>query len=102
MPGDVNPKYMRVREVAVAERKGGGVTNDKIGTERQRGIKPETIDFSIQWLETTQHADLSIGFVKDMKPKFFKTKRTMADVLKFLARIERVWGEMIKYTEEHE
>lgn len=65
------------------------------------GIKPEEIDFEIVWMPTTQHADLSIGFVKDFKVQIFKTKRSMTDVLKFMARIEKTYKAMIKYSEDH-
>lgn len=65
------------------------------------GIKPEEIDFQIDWMETVQNADLSIGFVKNMKVKTFHTKRTMADVLKFLSRIEKTRKAMIEYCKKH-
>lgn len=64
--------------------------------------KPEDIEFAIRWMPTTQHADLSIGFAKPFKLQTFKTKRTMADILKFMAYIERTQKAMIKYTEDHE
>lgn len=64
-------------------------------------INPKEIDFQIRWLETTQHADLSIGFVKDMQPKYFDTKRTVSDVLVFLGWIERTYKEMQAYTKAH-
>lgn len=65
------------------------------------GIKPEQIEFYIKWMQTVQHADLSIDFVKDMKVKTFKTKRKMSDVLKFMNRIEKVHEDMQKYAENH-
>jgi len=65
-----------------------------------KGFKPEDFTCYIHWMETTQHADLSIGFVRDMTIKTFETKRTMVDVLKFGERIKNTIKEMEKYVRE--
>ncbi len=65
------------------------------------GIRPEEVELQIDWLPTIQNADLSISFVKDFKVQTFKTKRTMVDVLKMLANIEKTCLEMQKYVRNH-
>lgn len=66
------------------------------------GIKPEDIEFAIRWLPTVQNADLSIMFAKPFAIQTFKTKRRLADVVKFLDELEKTWIAMQKYCEDHE
>lgn len=68
----------------------------------EEGIKPEEIDFSIRWMPTELRADMTIGFVKDMKVQTFNTKRTLVDVYKFLVRIEKTYKAMQEYVENHD
>ncbi len=63
-------------------------------------IKPEDIQCQIDWLETEEKGDFSIGFVEGMKLKSFVTRRTMLDVLKCLSWVERTHKEMIEYVEK--
>lgn len=70
-------------------------------------VRPEEVDIELVWLPTkkTLKKDLSytIDFVDDIEKNFkiFKTKRTMHQILKFGARIERVYKEMLLYCKNH-
>lgn len=65
------------------------------------GIDPKQIECAIRWLPTMQNADMSIHFAKPFKIQTFKTKRSMSDVLKFLAYIEKTREAMIDYAKNH-
>ncbi len=64
------------------------------------GVRPEEVEVTLWWLATREGADLSVDFVKDMKPVAFRTKRTMVQVLAFGARIERTVKAMQKYCDK--
>lgn len=67
-------------------------------------IKPEEVECQLVWLPTERREDgdfkVTIKLVEPVTPRIFKTKRTMADVLNFAARIKRVYKEMEKYAHE--
>lgn len=65
------------------------------------GVKPEQFTCHIDWIPTVQHADLSIELIEPVKVKTFYTKRTMADVLKFLSYIEKTAKAMQEYVDNH-
>lgn len=70
-------------------------------------IKPEELDITLWWMPTkkTESGDFNhvIEFVEPIEKniKMFKTKRTMADILNFGARINRVYKEMELYAKNH-
>lgn len=59
-------------------------------------IKPEDVECYIDWLPT-HIKDGKITFIKEGDIHTFKTKRTMADVLKFGNHIKKTWVEMEEY-----
>lgn len=60
-------------------------------------VKPEQVEIRLVWLETQEQGNFETGFVKDIKPVVFKTKRTMKDVLNMMLRIKKVVREMEEY-----
>ena len=66
-------------------------------------VKPEDMENTLIWLPTKRtengNFEVKIEFVEPIEKtmKIFKTKRTMADILQFGARINRIVGEMNKY-----
>lgn len=66
------------------------------------GIHPEKVKCRIDWIPTVQHADLSIDFAKPLRFHSIHTTRSMSDILKFAAYIERTVKAMKKYAENHE
>jgi len=64
-------------------------------------IKPEDVEITLVWLPTEETKDFKIDFVKPFRVEKFSTKRTMADILKFGVRINRVVKEMELYVQEH-
>lgn len=69
-------------------------------------IKPEEVKCEIVWLPTERKEDgdfqVTIKLVEPIVPQAFKTKRTMADILRFGARIKQVYKEMELYAKYHE
>ena len=61
------------------------------------GIKPEDLNISLIWLPTEAKQDFSTDFVKDMKPVIFPVKKTMRDILFFMAEIQVIHKEMQEY-----
>lgn len=61
------------------------------------GIKPEDLDIKLIWLPTEEKQDFKTDFVKNMKPVIFPVKKTMRDILLFMAEIQVVHKEMLKY-----
>lgn len=65
-------------------------------------IRPEDVEISLCWLPTKENGDFSISFIEPVKPKIFKTKRTMKQILEFGAKINRIVKEMEEYAKRHE
>lgn len=70
-------------------------------------LSPEKFKLFIHWLPTkkeeTGDFKTLISFRDDpVVPITFQTKRTMADILKFGGRIQKVWKEMQEYAANHE
>lgn len=65
-------------------------------------VKPEDVEVRIHWIPTQDNGDFSISFVKPVVIHSFKTKRTMADILKFGSRINNAYKEMEEYAKKHE
>jgi len=61
------------------------------------GVKPEDVDFYIDWAPTYCRADLSIGFVQPIVVQIFKTKRTMRDITLLCGDI----GKTVKAMQAH-
>ena len=61
------------------------------------GIKPEDLKISLIWLPTEEQQDFRTDFVKDMKPVIFPVKKTMRDILSFMADIQVIHKEMQEY-----
>lgn len=61
------------------------------------GIKPEDLNISLIWLPTEEQQDFRTDFVKDMKPVIFPVKKTMRDILFFMAEIQVIHKEMQEY-----
>lgn len=61
------------------------------------GIKPEDLRISLIWLPTEEQQDFRTDFVKDMKPIIFPIKKTMRDILTFMAEVQVIHKEMIDY-----
>jgi hypothetical protein len=64
-------------------------------------IPPEKFRCYIDWLETKESGDFTIGFVDGMKVKTFETKRTMRDLLSLGVKIKEVIKEMESYALAH-
>lgn len=60
-------------------------------------IKPEDISMGIWWLPTEEKGDFTIEFIKDMRPKFFKTKRTMLDIVNYMEKIQNTVKDIEAY-----
>lgn len=58
------------------------------------GIKPEDLKISLIWLPTEEQQDFRTDFVKDMKPVIFPIKKTMRDILSFMAEIQIIHTQM--------
>lgn len=77
-------------------------------------IKPEQMKVHLDWMPTKDSGDdhdsleaflkskSKIEFVEPFEVKSFETKRTMSDVLKFGAKIKRIYKEMEEYALSHE
>lgn len=61
------------------------------------GIKPEDTVFWIDWTPTYERADLSIALVEPVVVQSFRTKRTMADIIKLCGNIDKTLKAMEKY-----
>lgn len=61
------------------------------------GVRPEDVDFEISWCPTYVRADLSIDFVRPIAVQTFKTRRTMADIVKLCGEIDKCVKDMQKY-----
>lgn len=60
-------------------------------------IKPEEMTVHLDWLKTVEHGDFTITLTEPVELYTFKTKRTMAQLLKFGAHINRIVTEMEEY-----
>ncbi len=65
-------------------------------------IRPEDFKLFIAWLPTQDNGDFTITLIKNCKPVIFKTKRTMADLLKMGERIKATTKAMREYAKNHE
>lgn len=63
-------------------------------------VKPEDVQCAIEWIQTVENQDFTIGFVQPIKVHHFKTKRTTRDILKFGVHIREVHAEMQEYIKE--
>lgn len=61
------------------------------------GIKPEDLNISLIWLPTEEQQDFRTDFVKDMKPVIFPVKKTMRDILSFMAEIQIIHVQMQEF-----
>ena len=50
-------------------------------------IKPESVDFYIDWMPTKKNGDFTVSFVDEKDVKVFPTRRTMRQILEFGVRI---------------
>lgn len=66
-------------------------------------IKPEEVEISLVWMPTQDNGDFSISFVEPIEQniKIFKTKRRMADVLRFGVMIKNIYKQMELYERRH-
>lgn len=78
----------------------GQITMYNLMANIMEGIRPEKIRTTLMYLPTQLKGD-KVSFVPKMKPQFFETRRTMADVLRFGQRINRVYADMQAYVETH-
>lgn len=60
-------------------------------------IKPEDLDIKLIWLPTEEQQDFRTNFVRDMKPVIFPVKKTMRDILLFMASIQVIHKEMQEF-----
>lgn len=67
----------------------------------QNKIQPEQMNIFLECLQTKESKDFKLQFMDPLKVHHFKTKRTMADVLAFGARINKVVKEMEKYAQSY-
>lgn len=69
-------------------------------------IKPEEVDCELVWLPTARLEDgdfnVTIRLIEPVVPQIFKTRRTMAQILAFGARINKVYREMEEYCRSHD
>ena len=61
------------------------------------GIKPEDLKISLIWLPTEEQQDFRTDFIKDMKPVIFPIKKTMRDILSFMAEIQIIHVQMQEF-----
>ena len=61
------------------------------------GIKPEELDIKLIWLPTEEQQDFRTDFVKNMKPVIFPIKKTMRDILSFMAEIQIIHVQMQEF-----
>ncbi len=68
-------------------------------------IRPEDVENTLHWVPTERSEDgrfrVTIKFKEPIKVHSFKTKRTMADILKFAADIENTLVKMEEYCKNH-
>jgi hypothetical protein len=66
-------------------------------------VKPEEVEVTLVWMPTEFNEDFSIKFIEPIEEtiRIFKTKRTMTDILKFAARVKRVYNEMVEFSTNH-
>lgn len=60
-------------------------------------VRPENVACTLSWIPTKENGDFSIGFVNEDLAHSFHTKRSMAQILRFGDRINRVYKEMEEY-----
>lgn len=60
-------------------------------------IRPEDLRISLIWLPTEEQQDFRTDFVKDMKPVIFPIKKTMRDILSFMAEVQVIHKEMQEF-----
>lgn len=60
------------------------------------GIRPEDLTIKLIWLPTEQRL-LKTDFIRDMKPVIYPVKKTMRDILSFMAEIQVIHKEMLDY-----
>lgn len=68
----------------------------------QNKIRPEDMDIHLYWIPTEETGSFQIRFVSPVKVHSFATKRSMAQVLAFGAKIIRRLGEMEEFCRQHE
>lgn len=100
---------INIEKKELIERKTGkSWTQDKANKHRQidmyasmiylkYGIKPEDLKISLVWMQTEEQQDFRTDFVKDMKPVIFPIKKTMRDILSFMAEVQVVHKEMQEF-----
>ena len=64
-------------------------------------VKPEDVEVYLEYAQTYEENDFTIKFVKPVKIYHFKTKRTMADILRFGQRINDTINAMQKYVDSY-
>lgn len=57
-------------------------------------VRPEDVICHLHWIPTQDNNDFSITFIVPIKVHTFETKRNMQDILKFGARVNRIYQEM--------
>lgn len=67
----------------------------------QHKIKPEEVEFYIDWIPT-HYVDKKIAFIEPVTIHTFKTRRTMRQVLAFGQRIKDSWEAMEAYARRQE
>jgi hypothetical protein len=65
-------------------------------------IKPDDVDFGIQWLPTQETGDFKISLIDEKDVRTFRTKRTMLQMLDFCQRINGTVEEMEKFVHSKE
>lgn len=60
-------------------------------------VRPEDVDFYIDWIPTYERADLSIALVEPCRPQTFKTSRTTADIIRLCSHIDKTIKRMHKF-----
>lgn len=60
-------------------------------------IKPEDLKISLIWLPTEEQQDFRTDFIKGMKPVIFEIRKTMRDILSFMAEVQVIHKEMLDY-----
>ena len=61
------------------------------------GIRPEDLSISLIWLPTEEQQDFRTDFVKDMKPIIFEIRKSMRDILSFMAEVQVIHKEMQEF-----
>lgn len=63
----------------------------------QKKIRPEDIEWFLEWAPTQETGDFRIDFVYPIRIHRFEVRHTMVDILKFGSEVKKVYKQMLEY-----